>query len=404
MSSEVWIRAWTALGVAAGAVYLAVLPVGHTAALRSVSYVLAFAAALALWARPSRQVLPVLAAFAVWLALACLSLLSTRDFAASVQAIENEVLRSLIVFLTFYLLSRRSATAVPVWTIATAVGFGVLSAVAIATFFAYHEWRFNYVQPLGDYATSAITVLPLLAGHLAFRRPGAPVAALLAISIALTLWAGLLTLSRGFWLVLICGMVLAAALASSWGRRLRKRSIALLAVVCLAAVALAAVAAMLRGRPLVDLEPREVIYSAAIAKIPGNPVTGTGYGHETDKEWYAAAMPGTSIFHPHNIFLSYVDQMGFLGALAVVMIFGAPCWVFWRVLRGASTGEARAAALCGLVLVACVFVKNNLDFFFWQHNLWLFFAHLGIYFGAIDRALAPPRAERHQPALDARIR
>jgi O-antigen ligase len=153
---------------------------------------------------------------------------------------------------------------------------------------------------------------------------------------------------------------------------------------CLAAVALAAVAAMLRGRPLVDVEPREVIYSVSIAKLPGNPLTGTGYGHETDKEWYAAAMPGTSIFHPHNIFLSYIDQMGFLGALAVIMIFGAPSWVFWRVLRSSSAGEARAAALCGLVLVACVFVKNNLDFFFWQHNLWLFFAHLGIYFGALD--------------------
>jgi hypothetical protein len=53
--------------------------------------------------------------------------------------------------------------------------------------------------------------------------------------------------------------------------------------------------------------------------------------------------------------------------------------------------EARTAALCGLVLLACVFVKNNLDYFFVKHNLWLFFAHLGIYLGEIDRnTLARP--------------
>jgi O-antigen ligase len=395
MGGEAWVRLWSALGLAAGAIYLAVLPIGHTAGLRSVAFVLAVASAIALWVRPARRLLPVFGAFAAWLAFACLSLLSTRDFAASVEAIENEVLRSLIIFGTFYVLGRRSATAVPVWTIATALGFGALSTVAIASFFAYGKWRYHYVAPLGDYATSAITVLPLLAGYLAFRRPSAPVAMLLAISIFLTLWAGFLTMSRGFWLVLICGLVLAAGLSASGQRRLKKRSMALVATVCLAAVALAAVAAMHRGRPLVDFEAREIIYSVSIAKIPGNPLTGTGYGHETDKEWYAAAMPGWSIFHPHNIFISYIDQMGFLGALAVIMIFGAPSWVFWRVLRTSSTREARVAALCGLVLVACVFVKNNLDFFFWKHNLWLFFAQLGIYFGAIDRSLgAPPAAGR----------
>jgi O-antigen ligase len=386
MSSEVWVRAWTALGVAAGAVYLAVLPIGHTAALRSVTFMLAFAAAVALWTRPSRRVMPVLAAFAVWLALACLSLVGTRDFAASVQSIENEVLRALTVFLTFYLLSRRSATAYSVWVTATALGFGVLSALAIHSALVHNEWRFDYVPKLGDYTTTAVTILPLLAGQLAFRRARPLLASLLAVTIALTLWAGFLTMSRGFWLVLVCAIVLAAVLAAMRENRVNKRAIALIAVVCLSALVLAALVAMERGRSLVYFGDRAVIYSAAVTKILENPVTGAGYGYETDKSWYAAAMPGWSVLHPHNIVLSYIDQMGFLGVLALIMLFGAPTRALWRALHGPSR-EARIAALCGLVMVASVFLKNNLDYFFWKHNLWLFFAHLGLYLGVIDRSL-----------------
>jgi O-antigen ligase len=201
-------------------------------------------------------------------------------------------------------------------------------------------------------------------------------------------------MSRGFWLVLVCAILLAAALVAMRENKVRKRALVLIAFVCLVALALAALVAMQRGRSLVYLGDRAVIYSAAVTKILENPLTGAGYGYETDKPWYAAAMPGWSVFHPHNIVLSYIDQMGFLGVLALIMLFGAPSWVLWRAFHSPSR-EARVAALCGLVMVASVFVKNNLDYFFWKQNLWLFFAHLGIYFGAIDRALgASPQGGR----------
>jgi len=66
------------------------------------------------------------------------------------------------------------------------------------------------------------------------------------------------------------------------------------------------------------------------------------------------------------------------------MIFGAPAFVFARALLAGDS--AIMPALCGLALLGCVLVKNNLDYFFWKQNLWLFFAHLGIYLGAIDHA------------------
>ena len=141
---------------------------------------------------------------------------------------------------------------------------------------------------------------------------------------------------------------------------------------------------MERGRALGDESDREAIYSAAVRKIMENPPTGSGYGYETDKAWYAAALPQRSVFHAHNIALSFVEQMGVAGLAALLAIFGAPAMAFARSLHAPSI-EARTAAICGLTLLLCVFVKNNLDYFFIQQNLWLFFAHLGMYLGEIER-------------------
>jgi O-antigen ligase len=373
------------LGIIAGALYLAVLPVGHSAALRSTSFVIAFVTAIALWSAPEKRLRPVFAAFGVWVVAAGLSLISTRDMAASLDAIENEIVRSLMVFATFYVLTRRLAS-YRIWAVATGVGFGVLSVLAIRSYFAHGEWRPNHVPKLGDFATAAITVLPLLAGLLASATERWALRLLLAIAVALTLAAGYLTMSRAFWLVLTAGMMMGIALYALRMGRLRKRQLAAVAAASAAALALAAIVALQRDRSLLYFEDRSVIYSAAVEKIALNPPTGSGYGYETDKPWYAARIPGSSVFHPHNIVLSYLDQMGALGAIALMLLFGAPAWVLWRVFRS-SPEEARVPALCGLVLIAGVFLKNNLDYFFWKHNLWLFFAHLGIYFGQIDRTL-----------------
>jgi O-antigen ligase len=383
--SRAWTRVWSICGFAGGAIFLMVLPVGHSAALRSISFIMAFLAAVALWSAPDRRLRPVLAAFGAWFIAAGLSLMSTRDMTASLHSIENEIIRSLMVLGTFYVLTRRLAS-YRVWVVATAVGFAVLSAMVISSYFANGEWRPNHVPTLGDYATAAITVLPLFAGHFALKSEPWPVKLLLGAAVALTLAAGYLTMSRAFWLVLIVGMVVGISLYAWRMGRVRKRQIVAVSVASAVALGFAALVALQKDRSLLYLEDRSVIYSATVEKLAHNPITGTGYGYETDKPWYAARIPGWSIFHPHNIVLSYADQMGPLGVVALLMLFGGPAWVFWRVL-GSPDQEARAAAICGLVLVACVVVKNNLDYFFWKHNLWLFFAHLGIYLGHIDRSL-----------------
>jgi O-antigen ligase len=376
-------RVPVALGVWSAAAYLAVLPFRHVTALRSIALLLALAAAIALWRRPGRLALPLLAAYGVWLLAAGISLFATRDLEASLRAIDNDILRSCVVFLVFYTLARHAASWA-VWTAATAAGFGVLSLLAIAAFVGHGEWTPNYVPLLGDYTTCAVTVLPLLAGYLILPGRNRRIAWLVYSAVPVVLVAGYLTFSRAFWLVLMCGGLLGAILYARQRGGLGRRLLMPLALLCVAAVGLAAAAAMERDRSPGDISDREAIYSAAVRKIMQNPPTGSGYGYETDKAWYAAALPQWSVFHAHNIVLSYIEQMGVVGLAALLAIFGAPAMAFVRSLHAPSI-EARTAAICGLTLLLCVFVKNNLDYFFIQQNLWLFFAHLGMYLGEIER-------------------
>ncbi|HEU4350256.1 MAG TPA: O-antigen ligase family protein, partial [Burkholderiales bacterium] len=209
-------------------------------------------------------------------------------------------------------------------------------------------------------------------------------ALLCGVGLVAALIAGYLTYSRAFWLAITCGLVVAIAVHSARAAQFGRRALVALVLVCAIGLALAAIVAAEQGRELTKMEDRWPIYSAVLKKLPENPLTGTGFGHETDKPWYERALPGMGVFHPHNVVLSYLDQMGPAGLAALALLFAAPAFAFGATLR---RGPATTAmpALCGLVLLTCVFVKNNLDHFFVKPGLWLFFAHLGLYLGQIER-------------------
>ena len=380
------------LGVASAAAYLLILPFAHATSVRSATLMLAAAAAAALFGKPGRGGRLVLAAFAVWLAASAISLLSTSDLDASLRAIENEVLRSGIVFVVFYTLAHARPSWTP-WVAATSVGFAVLSALAVREFYLHGRWSGYLVPPLGDFTTSALTALPMLVGYLALPERRGAVAWLARAAIVATLVAGYFAFSRAFWLVLMCGALTSALLYVRRGQRFDVRFSLPLVILCSGCLALASAAALEKGhRTLGDSNARVVIYAAVASKIVDNPATGTGYGHETDKSWYATALPHWSVFHAHNMVLSFLDQMGPLGLVALLAIFGVPAYLFARSLHHPSA-EAGMAALCGITLLVCVLAKNTFDYFFIKQNLWLFFAHMGIYIALIDRA-SDSRAEK----------
>lgn len=371
--------------MAGGALYLIFVFSGHAAALRSISLLLALVAALALWLRGPSRYVALLPVFGVWLVCGALSLLTTSDLLYSLDAMDRDVVRSFLVFFAFYVLTRHADSDIyRYWVLATAVGAVLVSLVAGASFYYFDAWRSRYVPSLGDFSTSAVTILPLLGGYLAFISRRRAERMLIWASIAAILVAGFLTFNRAFWLAVIVGALVVLLLHATRSGLPGRRGLYATGAIVALALLLAALASVERGKALTYSQDRAPLYGAVATKVLSNPLTGTGYGHEADKSWYEAKFPGTSIYHPHNVVLSFLDQMGPLGLLALAFVFGAPALRFARAVRVQSPG-AGVAAISGLAMLACVFAKNNLDYFFLNQSLWLFFAHLGIYLGELDR-------------------
>lgn len=368
------------IGLICGAIYLIVLPLGHVTAVRSISIVLALLAALLCWMRNDSKRLPLMVIFVAWFAIACLSLLSSVDAAASIDAIRSEVVRSALVYFIFFTLTRRT-NAFPVMAWATVISALILSGLAVQSTVANDRWVFGYLPALGDYATTAITLIPLLVVAALNKRLGLRWAAILAL-VGLIL-GGYLTHSRGFWLTLICAGGAAVVVLAFYQRRLHWQPVLALIMVAAIAIGLAAKVAGEKGRSLGYFDDRSLIYSSVVHKIIDNPLSGTGYGHETDKAWYQT-VPSmwSNIYHAHNIVLSYLDQMGPFGLAALFAIFVVPgAFLLSRLpLPGAAP-----YVLAGVAMLVAVFVKNSLDYFFTGANLWLFFAHLGVYVGQLER-------------------
>lgn len=375
------------------AIYLMVLPFGHITAVRSLSLFLAAMLTLMVWVRDERKDIPLLGMFGLWLAAAGLSLLTSSDPTASLDAIEGEIVRSLLVYGVFFTLARQ-ANAIVLFGWATAIASLALGGLAIFVMSTQGHWRPGHLPALGDFATAAITLLPLLV--IAALFGGRLLRIVSSLASGGLLVGGYLTYSRGFWLTLLVA-VTTVVVASAYRRGTGHwKAILGLTLAGILAIALAAQVAEQRGSSLARFWDRSVIYLPVANKILGNPLTGTGYGHETDHAWYRT-VPGMDgqVSHAHNIVLSYLDQMGPAGLLVIMALFGMPALFFIQRLTWIKTAPL---ALAGLALLAAVFIKNNLDIFFRGANLWLFFAHLGIYMGSIARIeqQAAPR-NTHDP-------
>jgi O-antigen ligase len=366
-----------------GAIYLVVLPLGHVTAIRSVSIVVALVSAALFWMQHESKRIPLALLFIVWLSVACLSLSTTVDFSSSIEAINHEVVRSALVYFIFFTLARR-LDAFPVFSWASVLSGLILTGLAVQTMMTKGHWVKGYLPALGDYATTAITVIPLLVvairkGHRMLR--GAAIIALVGLVLG-----GYLTHSRGFWLTLICAGGAVVAVLVYHRRRWHWKPLLALMFIGVVSVGMAAKVAGVKGRSLGYFDDRSIIYTAVAQKLADNPITGTGYGHETDSLWYQKIPDmSTRIHHAHNIILSYLDQMGPLGLVVLFAIFFIPASF---LLRSLNMPGAFPYAAAGMALLVAVFVKNSLDYFFTGANLWLFFAHLGIFVGHLQRMQA----------------
>jgi O-antigen ligase len=386
------------LGVAALVLLLLTLPLAHVTALRNASFALAMLCAGFLYLNaPHEQprTLPLLWVFILWLAAALLSLSASPRALPALALIRDEVMKSALIFYTAYLLARTRQNG-DAWLFPAAASLSLLASVSIVSWLLHGTWQaVGPVPALGDYATSALTLFPLVSlplfAHWRQRLGGKalPVAVLTA---ALAITAGTLSLSRSFWLVAAV-MLVGATLLWTWKKQ-RPWQTSILWIggeLCMFAL-IAALVARWRGLDPLFFDSRSVIYGSVLTHLQETPLTGRGYGHESSKDWYVAHVNEAGVLHAHNIVLSYAEQMGLAGLLAVFGIFGGLAARFFRRIADSDPYRASLATI-GLALVAGIFVKNNLDIFFTRHNLLLFFLCCGVLLGATEAGeTAPPKS------------
>jgi O-antigen ligase len=378
------------VGVAAFTLLMIALPLAHVTALRSVGFVSGVLSAFFLYfslAKAQLRTWPLLWVFVIWLTAALLSLRSSTNVLPALAMIWNEVIKSALIFYAAYILARAHRDA-STWFISAAASLSFLAFVSIVSFFSAGAWRVvGPVPALGDYNTSAITLLPFVFlpvfGHWRQKlgRKALPVVILTAV---LAMTAAAFSQSRSFWLVAAV-MIIVPTLIWSWKRQQHwKISIAWVGGGLVLLVFIAALVARWRGTDLLFFGSRSVIYAPVISHLlQQSPITGFGYGHESSQEWYRQNMIEAGVLHAHNIVLSYAEQMGLPGLLAIFGIFGGLAARFYRKLSDSDPFRASLATI-GLALVAGVFVKNNLDIFFVRHNLLLFFLCCGLLLGATE--------------------
>ncbi len=375
------------IGTIAGALYLALLPFGHLTAVKNLCLVVAFVCALILWRSNGDKRVPLIPAFAVWLTAGAISLLWSHDLDSSLSALWRDVVKTALVFFTFFIMARGQASASAIARIAV-VGAAAFALLAMRDFMQNGWWE-NVITPARyDVSVDALhwmvfigMMIPVIGYHPAYRK----LQWFSVLTLVLLVVAGVMTQSRSFNLSVILCLILFAAM--NYHRIARRKAALAMAIGVIAAGAVLAI--VLLDRPIAAYLDRWFLYSTVWQKISANLWQGTGFGHETDQAWYRATfdhfpVPGvpTAQTHPHNLVLSYMDQMGIWGLAVLVFIFwviGKRLWVAtlsidrWRVRLGQA----------GLLLLLITVVSNSFNCFFVRQHLWMLFAMLGLYFGWI---------------------
>lgn len=386
------------------ALFLLVLPLNHTIALRLLCLFLAAAMALRHYLKEGAPAFPLKLPLALWAGLAVASLAWSLDPLFTLNEIKTEIGYGMLALFAFYILTQGEREW-RLWLACLALGFLATALAALWANraalgnFAGYDW--GSVHGFVAYSTYLALVAPFLLALWLAAPPRAFPRNLVWLLAPLFLFIGYATLNRMFWLSLGATLLLFAVL---WKRdaATRRRGGLLAAAAALALVALLFVA-VAKQRPVDPLaapaadgatashvvgtfanSERFRIWRFWIERIAEKPLTGVGFGRDLPHIVYVDLKPeewfGLMFAHAHNLFLDYLLQLGIGGLMALLLLLGALLRAFWRI-RGAPAPRADVVGLCGIALVAALVSKNFTDDLFWRSDSLLFWALAGMTLG-----------------------
>lgn len=387
------------------ALFLLVLPLNHTMALRLLCLFLAAAVALRHYLKAGAPAFPLKLPVALWAGLAVASLAWSLDPAFTLNEIKTEIGYGMLALFAFYVLTqgerewRLWLACLAAGMLATALAALWANRAALGNFAGY-DW--DSVHGFVAYSTYLVLVAPfLLAVWLAAPLRTFP-RNLVWLLAPLFLFVGYATLNRMFWLSLGATLLIFAVLWKRNATAGRRHTGLLAAGTALALVALLFVA-VAKQRPVDPLaaptannatashilstfgnSERFRIWSFWLERIAEKPLTGVGFGRDLPHIVYVDLRPkewAVLMFaHAHNLFLNYLLQLGIAGLVVLLLLLGALLRAFWRI-RGAPAPQAGIVGLCGIALVAGLVSKNLTDDLFWRGDSLLFWALAGMALG-----------------------
>jgi O-antigen ligase len=379
--------------------FLFVLPITHTVAIRTVALGL-----LAVWAayewrreRPEPPPRNLLIALASWAGIALATLAWTVDPEYSRGEVRNEVVYPLIAFFAFYALTPDEARW-RLWVHMLTVSGALIAVYAFANFLQHATWYTRaYIGDRNAYSTYATLVTPVLLAAALDRELGARWRVAAGLAFALTLGAGALTQNRVMWVALLVAALVLLATRFRWRTATRAtRTLAVAGALAFTVAAGAQIAtvslhktftpgATLGGQ--LEGDPRIKIWRYAVERIAERPWLGHGYGRGILGREFVAHFGFELHWHSHSLFLNQALEGGIALAAAVVAVLATLAHALWRGARRA-TGPPAAACATVLAVLAAAVVKSLTDDVLIRETSLLLWALAGMALGTAARPAA----------------
>lgn len=381
----------------APAIYLFVLPLAHTTALRSVAFGVSVLLLFWTWRAYATPPIPLKAPFAVWLAIALLSLIWAVYPKYSIGEIRSEIVYGILTFLIFFKITR-SDREFNFWFVTLTVSAMLTGAFALAHFLRgldpYHVGVYGGTL---HYAAYLNTVFPMLAAF-AILRTGWQRMFLVILMVFLLLTA-IGSTSRAVWIGFLAELLLFGGLyLRHMGVRPHVRRTAMAASLGVFVLLSAALLYVTKEKRSLTGGPVEIIAQAiksdrrpqlwidSLQFIKERPVTGAGFGRMVLSEELVKQQQDRNHSHAHNIFLNYAVQLGLLGPVVLVFLFYSVVRELWGMVKS-SNRDLKILGIAGTSIVGGIFIQCMIEDVFVQHMALQFWALMGMSFGyAMNKA------------------
>lgn len=408
--------------------YILVLPIGGTVALRSLAFIcLLVATCILIFRTKCKPIFPIAGAWLCYGAVSLASLMYSLDFDYSLRNVQAEIGYGILIFVVATTWSYRIASV-------HGIGRAVVLGCALMVAFSFWLGIQGSIKPgrdvslnagAGNYSTYLVTVLPIVAlgAFYAYKANERRYLSGLVLLIAGCIGALLLTQNRQCFVALECVLFFNLVMTCRGAHGKRNLTlfatgmvlVALVASISLIGRSVAELNAIkaIEGVPAtsqpVQAEPSvEFVQSGAVGQLMSadirwelwrfsfermleHPLTGGGFGREAfDLMYHDFHEAHPQIWHAHNMVVNKGVQMGFPGVISFLALWAALTRQLWRYL---DSPLGRPLALAGLSIMIGVFVKNMTDDFFVRDGALLFWLLMGTIIGSLQRLSAMERTD-----------